>query len=352
MRMRFTHAVSLSAAAVLLVFFSGITASAQTITFTENLSLGSSDAQVLALQQLLNKDPSTQLATAGPGSLGDETGYFGALTKAAVIRFQDKHASEVLAPAGLTQGSGYVGSYTRAELNALSTTAVVNTGTTNPTIPFTTVPPPITVSPPAASAPTATSQNADLQNLDAYLAAIQAEGVREGFSQSTLAAIETQIRANVATSTDVTQQFFDGQKALYEKQIAEDAARSPVLGFFEKAFSLVAEPFYIERAYAATGLPFGGYISAVYDVCTCSPVVTQLFISLPNVAPPEVSNLLLNYVDGTEAFADYNIPEPTIATLGEYTPGVLSCLLTVTFGCVPIPSEGQLLPLVGSSFAP
>jgi len=48
---------------------------------------------------------------------GFVTGNFGSSTKQAVIRFQEKYASDILAPVGLQKGSGYVGGRTRAKIN-------------------------------------------------------------------------------------------------------------------------------------------------------------------------------------------------------------------------------------------
>ena len=47
------------------------------------------------------------------------TGNFGSLTQAAVIRFQEKYAAEILTPVGLSKGTGYVGSQTRLKINQL-----------------------------------------------------------------------------------------------------------------------------------------------------------------------------------------------------------------------------------------
>lgn len=84
--------------------------------FTKDLFFGlKDDSEVRCLQELLkSKEP-----TLYPEGL--VSGNFFALTQAAVVRFQEKYRSEVLAPVGLTQGTGYVGSLSRRKLNELLT---------------------------------------------------------------------------------------------------------------------------------------------------------------------------------------------------------------------------------------
>lgn len=89
------------------------------VSFTKDLKVGISDSEVMFLQKVLNEDGETLVSIEGPGSSGNETMYFGEKTKLAVIKFQQKYSSDILVPAGLSSGTGFVGSLTRKKLNDL-----------------------------------------------------------------------------------------------------------------------------------------------------------------------------------------------------------------------------------------
>jgi peptidoglycan hydrolase-like protein with peptidoglycan-binding domain len=105
-------------------------------TFNNNLSIGMTGNEVTELQTALQKD----------GESVTVNGTFDDQTAAAVTSFQEKYASQILAPYGLNNGTGYAGKGTRAELNSLFGC----TGS-NP------ITPPIVVNPVAPTAPVACS---------------------------------------------------------------------------------------------------------------------------------------------------------------------------------------------------
>ena len=98
-----------------------------TFRFSRTLAVGARGADVRYLQELLNRDTETRVNAPGLlGGAGNETEYFGGATKAAVIRFQNKYATDVLRPAGLSRGTGLVATLTRNKLNTLLTTLQVS----------------------------------------------------------------------------------------------------------------------------------------------------------------------------------------------------------------------------------
>jgi hypothetical protein len=107
-----------------------VTASSSQLTL--NLSLGTIDPQVLILQQLLNTAGFT-LATSGPGSPGNETDKFGALTYAALKNFQ---CTEGIACSGSESSNGYglLNAATRAALAVAVSNSSSSTVTSTTTV--------------------------------------------------------------------------------------------------------------------------------------------------------------------------------------------------------------------------
>lgn len=78
-------------------------------TFRNVLKIGSSGADVIALQKILVAE--------GCMNIKSPTGVFAGLTRAGVIKLQEKYAHEILVPVGLKKGTGVVGASTIKFLN-------------------------------------------------------------------------------------------------------------------------------------------------------------------------------------------------------------------------------------------
>jgi len=85
---------------------------ANVICFINELEVGSENIEVKNLQQFLCENEFYDQCLI--------TGYFGPLTKKAVMNFQSYYASEVLKPLGLLKATGYVGQATIKKLNDLT----------------------------------------------------------------------------------------------------------------------------------------------------------------------------------------------------------------------------------------
>jgi hypothetical protein len=87
--------------------------------FTRHLRFRDKGIDVKYLQIILNADPETRLASSGVGSPGNEVETFGNITLNAVKKFQQKYASEILYPWGITAPTGIVEIQTVKKLNKI-----------------------------------------------------------------------------------------------------------------------------------------------------------------------------------------------------------------------------------------
>lgn len=108
--------ISLAQTAPLMPYPPSVAAAPSCPDFKINMRMGPSSDPMMQLQ-IIN----LQLALSREGLVinQQELGTFGNSTQAAVKAFQEKYSDDILAPFGITQGTGYVGAVTRLKLQAL-----------------------------------------------------------------------------------------------------------------------------------------------------------------------------------------------------------------------------------------
>ena len=308
---------------------------AATPIFIRTLKLGSYGEDVHELQKMLNSDAATRIQEIGPGSPGNETNYFGILTRNAVIRFQEKYRADILTPNGLISGTGFVGQSTLGVLSKLNQTLNTRTYSRNNPAIISAVLPSTKPNEPVHVA-TTNHANPNEKNLDTFLSIVEKYSRDRGISSDAIATIKSQIIHDVATSTDLQDQFLH----LVQAKISQ--APVPVKSFLADITRSLKTSLFPKRVIAGTGTPFGGALLFSF-FCTCS---ANWLITLQPLPPTFAT--LLSYEIGSQLYLSYNIPY-TNWLLGEYTAGAGQCLIYVGTGCASIPSTGLITPTVGSS---
>lgn len=88
-----------------------------TFIFLRDLRFGDSGNDISMLQKVLKTDLAG--STGSPINFDNENSYFGEQTRRAVVSFQNKYVNQILLPVGLTEGTGFVGLWTRLKLNEI-----------------------------------------------------------------------------------------------------------------------------------------------------------------------------------------------------------------------------------------
>lgn len=324
--------------------FKTIPASAA-VSFSRTLSLGASGPDVVELQKILNTNPSTQVSQSGIGSPGNESSYFGTLTEAAVIRFQEKYSAQILVPNGLSVGTGIVGVSTRAVLNNMEQNPAVSASKSSVTAQNTQNQPQVQQNSPLSmvsvgsypSPISSTTNPNNLTHVNTLLADINTVGQKQGLTTAEIQKAQNAVLQVVATSTDLMQAFLAAADLKSSPQVSETPFQQ-ALGKFLAVTQAFLKP---EQAHAQASTPFGG---ALIDSVYCTGSENWLLTVEP--LPPTFA-ALLTYETGTQVYMSFDIPA-TLELLGSYTSGS-QCIEGICPYCVTIPSEGEVSSETGSS---
>lgn len=325
--------------------------------FTRNLSRGDRGAEVKRLQQVLNQLLPAPVAATGPGSVGQETSYYGPATAGAVIRFQELHAADVLAPLDLQQGTGFLGNSTRAKLNHLLALEAQEAGDDVASTP----------SFDANSQATANTLRADDEEVESEVAELEntvnldkwdltdrekrqivmsvPEGIRGDYFPDYVGSSNTNDPRNNNNDTYDNPLQREYQRRLELQSSAVDMLRSMSVSYvteplqrLQHSLAKVFGP--AETANAQFGLVFGGRVGAVFP-CTCNPPA----ISFTVIGARPVST---TYFPAVTQKSPPTPPLPGAGTLGNYTPFGI-CLIGVPPACAPAPAFGTAI-IMGTSY--
>lgn len=326
-----------------LLFSSAV--NAEQFKFTRNLMIGMVGEDVRQLQIFLNKDSDTKVADAGIGSFGQESTYFGSLTQKAVARYQEKYRDFILKPNGLTHGTGFVGQSTRdfiarsnlpdGKIPSISVSIATST-TKNIEIGQKSALP----TPNVKNSGNFVGSGPNYENITTFVSSIEKIAKKKGFSEDKIALIKEEIYKGVATTTDLKAEFMKIVQEKNKKTSKSDSGASLFSVQFEQIVDKIFTTLYPKRVSAATGIPFGGALLFAFP-CSCSDT---WLLTLEPLPPTGV--VLLDYIEGSQAFLSYNIPF-TNWLLGEYIAGAGECF--TGYFCSGIPAEGLITPMVGSS---
>ena len=206
-------------------------------TWTRDLNMGATGADVMKLQQFLNANADTRVSASGAGSVGAETEYYGPATAAAVAKMQVMYRAEILTPLGMVNPSTFFGPSTRAKANALCVAAPVEpVAPVEPTEPTEPVEPGVTLGDGEGSIDTVNQTSADETTL------------REGES-SGLLAFEAEVTGDVSvnrvdvymdgngTGSTRAENYFQGASLIVD---GEEVATLDVSDWTEDTYGKVA----------------------------------------------------------------------------------------------------------------
>jgi peptidoglycan hydrolase-like protein with peptidoglycan-binding domain len=337
------------------------------------MKFGDYGDNVLALQKILNLDEETKISLSGPGSPGNETKYFGSATQKSVIKFQEKYKDEILKPANLSFGTGYVGRFTLNKLKFVSenptfvlqnngkvpeaitvkdvaTTTKKDNVTVKKELPIsvsayvdvpikdtkTTLRLPLTWDP-------KTEKNPNLENYDYVISSIKSVGKEQGYPDESLDKVKSLIDEQLATTTNLKALFVKenlekSKISFLPQEIFAGLSKGPAKGV-NKLLSDISDTL-LPKA-EAQGMDYGAQILSVF-LCTCSGNW------LMTLRPFGMGPVLLTHYSGAQSFLNFNVPF-SLYLIGKYTPGGAPCMIIGFPSCYTIPSQGMTTPFMGSS---